>query len=120
MDYKTAVLEGCKLSPMQIGGQLFQVTSTSQRLIARIPWKRNVHSCVNGAALIGFYQDVGKARHDISPYHTLRETFPILSTSAACPVRPCSLHMSVLNATVHLNDSHDWTREAIAEWVDTL
>jgi hypothetical protein len=40
-----------------------------------------------------------------------------------CPIRPgCeSLEAFVpINMVVHLNDDHRWTRERIADWLDTL
>jgi len=37
-----------------------------------------------------------------------------------CPVKACRVRRVTANVIVHLNDDHRWTREQIAEWVDTL
>ncbi len=36
-----------------------------------------------------------------------------------CPHRNCGIHFKHLVAIIyHLNDTHMWTRESIAEWID--
>lgn len=64
-----------------------------------------------------------------SVYKKLIETFPILSQefSGQCPgqaFKSCnncrSWRRDVLTAVIHLNDYHCWTRERIADWLDTL
>ena len=110
MDYKTAVLEGCKLFPMQAFNLWFGQDSSS--------------ACVNGTALGGLLQDAFivwlRGHYSL----TLIDAFPILSTRTICPSLladyGCSLERSVLDMTIHLNDRHRWTREKIADWVDEL
>lgn len=41
--------------------------------------------------------------------------------TAACPVDDCNHKDALLKyAIIHLNDDHKWTREEIADWLDTL
>lgn len=52
----------------------------------------------------------------------LEEAFPILrdsEPSVACPSCANTVHMSPMGLIVHLNDTHKWTREQIADWVET-
>lgn len=32
----------------------------------------------------------------------------------------CSLNATIMEVVIHLNDSHKWTREAVADWTDSL
>lgn len=38
----------------------------------------------------------------------------------ACPVDGCTGDFEEADAIVHLNDKHRWTRERIADWVQTI
>lgn len=67
---------------------------------------------------------------DYTIFDSLRSAFPVLEqTSTSCPVEGCGVYLravnqrptSTLTSTIsHLNDGHEWTREAIADWLDTL
>lgn len=57
------------------------------------------------------YSDSGKV---------LTELLPGLSKPSVCPVKGCGDLGTVRAVIIHLNDSHKWTREAIADWLDTL
>lgn len=48
----------------------------------------------------------------------LTERLPDARAYVTCPV--CQSRDSVLQRVIHLNDVHNWTREAIADWLDTL
>jgi hypothetical protein len=50
----------------------------------------------------------------------LEKLFPALKTAKPlCPV--CAgVHVSLADAIVHLNDHHQWPRERIADWLETL
>ncbi len=54
----------------------------------------------------------------------LEHVLPGLREFVRCPVAGCndleSLPQPVRRQIVHLNDSHKWSREAIADWLDTL
>lgn len=48
----------------------------------------------------------------------LRELFPELNTTlVSCPACPCSAYLGSL--LIHLNDDHGWSRESIADWLET-
>lgn len=60
-------------------------------------------SCALGAARdAGF----GKTQDDIN------------AEALVCPV--CDIQLQQMVMVVHLNDRHRWTRERIADWVDTI
>jgi hypothetical protein len=45
--------------------------------------------------------------------------FPIIfKNCSTCPV--CSINATVGKLIAHLNDDHRWTRECIADWVETI
>lgn len=52
------------------------------------------------------------------PYNALRARFPILSTIVVHPVD--GSERPLYEAIYTLNDINQWTREAIAAWVDTI
>lgn len=76
-----------------------------------------VGSCTFGAVL----EAIG-AEH--SPYksHLLRETFPLLAVNnLPSPVLPgVTKYLNISCAIVDLNDNQGWTRERIADWVETI
>jgi hypothetical protein len=51
------------------------------------------------------------------------DRFPFARHEVVCPVSGCygdSWKPHLKAAIVHLNDRHHWTREDIADWLDTL
>jgi hypothetical protein len=79
-----------------------------------------VLSCALGAAFEGI------ANYDADPagyrtvYRKLNECFSAtLDAPTQCPVCHFST-VEVRKIIVHLNDTHRWTREAIADWVETI
>lgn len=71
-------------------------------------------SCALGAAMIAvrYHNRCG------TPWE-LKALFPITASIVRCP--SCAGTPAVLSACiVHLNDAHRWTREQIADWVETL
>lgn len=88
-----------------------------------------VLTCALGAAYEGFFYilpDVGLADEE-DAYMRLTEAFPELkkdvtypgvlySPYARWPKRPPTLE----SAIIALNDEEDWTREQIADWVESL
>lgn len=116
MDYQTAVLEGCKLYPEQAFHHWFTLSlcKTSHTTLIR--------ACVNGAALAGL---IGEAAYsDSAPWNSLKEAFPVLGRKSFCPVCPPEASNRhdrlVSDLTVHLNDTHKWSRERIAQFVADL
>jgi hypothetical protein len=77
----------------------------------------NHSSCAIGAALLAIGKD---AETSPAPY------FPQLHIVAVCP--SCNLlpkrfpnsHFSLWAIIAHLNDAHRWTRQQIADWVETI
>ena len=52
-------------------------------------------------------------------------SLPGIKTAVNLPCQPCKIYasyppISLHTAIMHLNDDHKWTREAIADWVDTI
>jgi hypothetical protein len=75
-------------------------------------------SCFAGAAYEGLtgQVDLEYARGS-RVYDVLRAAFPIATREVICPVDGCGDSGPLLSAGAHLNDIHEWTREAIAAWV---
>jgi hypothetical protein len=48
----------------------------------------------------------------------LRSTIPGFDQLVGCP--ECPWRQELGNVVIHLNDSHEWTRARIADWLDTL
>ena len=76
------------------------------------------YSCAVGAIMEGL-----TGRSDITVDDFLYATFPIFSKKVSCPVN----HQTMMVPTaslgaiiIHLNDNHGWTRERIADWIDTI
>lgn len=70
----------------------------------------NGGACAIGAAYLAIGQITGP----------LRDHFPWAShMTNQCPACP---HRGLINGAVvaHLNDHHYWTREAIADWIETI
>ena len=76
-------------------------------------------TCALGAACeaIGLSIEVANHAH-IS--ERLQSLFPVLRTQrVACPVCGRVQHCSLASLIADLNDRHRWTREAIADWVES-
>jgi len=50
----------------------------------------------------------------------LTSVLPGLDTRTVCPVKDCEDSSTVYATVMHLNDDHGWTRQAVADWLDTL
>lgn len=82
-----------------------------------------VHADVFGP----FWEDSSAPSHDATaPSHdvsgTLYALLPGLRTRVYCPANgnvDCE-SLQVSDQVIHLNDTHRWTREQIADWLDTL
>lgn len=75
-------------------------------------------SCALGAALDAVSETPGA---QLDEWDQICRLFPVLryleAAEVRCPV--CGVH-STMTVITHLNDQHRWTREAIADWVETL
>lgn len=59
--------------------------------------------------------------------HRFAYKFPVMTEVAQCPAynkvrtdAPCNNRGSIYMLIQHLNDHHAWTREVIADWLDSL
>lgn len=50
----------------------------------------------------------------------LSEALPALAQEVKVPCDHYGVKVDLQNIIIHLNDSHEWTREQIADWLDTL
>lgn len=60
-------------------------------------------------------------RHNQALEH-IYEAFPYMRTVVACPVADCSHHHlpdTLVGMIWRINDHHRWTREAIADWLES-
>lgn len=75
-----------------------------------------IASCALGSALVA----LGKTQHGNSSavMNLIEEKFPWVSGFSSCPACTASGHLP--NIIAHLNDGHLWTREQIADWVETI
>jgi len=105
MDFQTAVLEGIKLAPFQVFGCF--VDSSSEE-----------GACVMGTALLGLLQNMYKVSQmrPWAVYFELLAAFPVLESRRSCP--ECGVSDLAAYVGVHLNDSHRWSRERIAQWIE--
>jgi len=92
----------------------------------RLVWKRDDGTCALGAAYEGTFGTIKGAlgTHPLEESVRLKAEYRILSRGAAeCPVSnmcPKDLTNTVMQMIAHLNDNHDWSREKIADWIETL
>jgi len=106
MRLSDAIREGCRYS-----------TKTTRQFFGTTP-----HSaCALGAAIIGYNRRTG----DEITMLDLARVWPELNQEtefimrATCP--DCGTYADLRHViTTHLNDGHRWTREAIADFIDTL
>ena len=69
-------------------------------------------------AIVGLHPDTGTIVQ-----RNLKKLFPALSKTAKCP--KCSTSKQSIFKTldrmiIHLNDEHKWTREEVADWLESL
>lgn len=76
------------------------------------------------AKIVGYYSstykyDNGYEEYEPNTRETLTGLFPGLDDLLGCPL--CNNDGSSLtNTIIHLNDDHKWSRERIADWLETL
>lgn len=82
------------------------------------------HSCALGAAYeaIGLMTpDTDRCNNPSSWHWRTRDAFPLLEEKVSCPIGDCwRTPDDLAYVTTHLNDEHGWTREAIADWVESV
>ena len=98
------IRDGAKRRPDQAFGDYYQGQSAS---------------CALGAA----YEAMYRLPRNVSGQHPTRDLdwfFDCLDTVKACPEDGCRKRIYLAALIVHLNDDHRWTRERIADWVQTI
>jgi hypothetical protein len=79
-------------------------------------------SCAVGAGVeaLGLpFNEMMTPREYLNAFHFADQAFPYLNTRVNCPVSPSEGRQSLLNMIWHLNDDHQWTREQIADWLES-
>lgn len=76
-------------------------------------------TCVFAAAADAIGLLIGTKRRDSLPIGTA-EAFPILALRVVPPFESTKRTWCVRAAGMALNDEHRWTRERIADWVETI
>lgn len=77
---------------------------------------------------VGWYFDAGLDKNGSLTPQSYVYQLPGMSASVECPVCPTLTPIGEISQyiddletiVIHLNDSHLWSREAIADWLDTL
>lgn len=104
MRFTDAIREGAKLKPQTL----------------RYPEKGK--SCVLQAAAEGAQILPPTDSVSLVDYQELAHRWPFLSIEEVFPCPVCGVwqQKSLMEICYHLNDKHQWTREAIADYIDTL
>lgn len=113
MTLADAIRFGAQKRPQTTDGSVFHLIRSGE-------WA----SCALGAAWEGRGGNISEILEvDIGTkervYTELRQGFPVLATRVACPT-DLTWETRMLRMIEWLNDHDHWTRERIAEWIDTL
>lgn len=98
--FSAAIKDGAKLRPQAAGSRRMQGGG----------------SC---AILAGFEAMTGSRDIDCD-YYMVKRAYPYLLNRSECPAdcyRSEGYRESLVGVIYHLNDQHEWTREAIADWL---
>jgi hypothetical protein len=91
-----AIREGAKLRPRQSFGT----------------YGSDISACAIGAARVAYTG---------SPYgYTPDSVRDILAAASSCPACDLGEGDALISNILHLNDDHKWTRERIADWVESI
>ena len=83
----------------------------------------NAGTCALGAAAeaVGIPHHYSGKNYNDPDYGKLRMEFPILSIERDCPCGVCTFKGRLLMDIIwFLNDTHRWTRERIADYIETV
>lgn len=82
-----------------------------------VPPQPKQYICSDGECpLCGYF---GNADAEVVPANPLIDAIPGLAEKVKCPCG-CNDNAPVWNVVIHLNDGAKWSREKIADWLDTL
>ena len=103
MQLSTAIRLGALLKP-----QAFHGPSGSLNL------KDQPTTCALAAAAEAIGEDVLYAGLE---WHA---RWPVSERFVVCPSHACPFAKSLITVIAHLNDGHQWTRDRIADWVESI
>jgi hypothetical protein len=106
-DLAEAMRKGAALRP-QCFGSYFMFEDRDGKMTP-------IESCALGAAYEG---ETGEVNGNLTLEEMLR-VFPDIA-GKGCMCSSCGESHTVCTMVVHLNDTHKWTREQIASWLDGL
>jgi len=131
MNLSDAILKGCEMIPEQSYGEWFGYNKHYSYIHDSCIYDDDVitSACVLGAAFIGVTGS--RTRRDVSDGMEHRKQnllfFQKTLVSVITHHLPCTCKRvvtgfddTVYQYCMHLNDTHHWTREQIAEWIKTL
>lgn len=109
----TAIREGAQLRPQSIGAFFRKLSNEDNNIGSCV-----LGACAEGSGLTFDTQWVNGSNRPVIDY--LEQRFPTLDNIYAfCPHDECK--RSVLyDCLLVLNDTHKWTREAIADWLASI
>ena len=117
MKLSTAIREGAKKRP-QCHGVLY-LHSSDQTNTSGV-----VESCAIGAGLEGAgVINPESLNYPCRPKYRLYEHFEgeFIEALVSCPHSPgCPIRGQIRSMMEHLNDNHLWTREDIADWLESI
>lgn len=117
MKLSDAIRLGSMIKPQSFGDYRETHTST----LMGYPVLDIVHTCALGAALdaVGKLPSVDLLFEDSNMTDaTVDAEFPVLLSPALCPVCGDEENDTVSDVVICLNDSHQWSRDRIADWVE--
>lgn len=109
-----AIRAGAKLHP-QCFGKLFLA---DRHPIGEQPWRiggQIVATCALGAASEALGEDLLQLQEDNLHLH-----YPWGTDYVNCPTCTAAHAGPVFSIIAHLNDFHKWTREQIADWIESI
>lgn len=111
MKGKTMKLSDCMREGAKRSGQAFGALQTVDG-----------RTCAMGAAMLGGGMIINEQFGPWVPaIYELWSQFPWLRTVLAdCPECGPGWRETVYGIAIHVNDNHHWTRERIADWLDTV
>lgn len=103
------------------GSRLHEQTTGAMRDEAEVDGTTYYLTCALGAAFVGFF-DMLPGADEFDALESLRNVFPELATRVVCPgiAYAHGPMPSLGEAIAALNDEDGWTREQIADWVESL
>lgn len=123
MQLHEAIRLGSMLTP-QIFGDVLDVPIFHVTLMGEdIAMAGSFGTCALGAAaqaigMLPTYEQWNSEDDIFVSIDCMRDIFPVFSSGEYdCPVGSCDTQEKLIP---HLNDDHRWSREAIADWIETI